>query len=73
MVHELCPDLPSVELSADHALNQVGEFACDGVGQRSRLRGGQAWDFQGEADVPAAEVVALGERANLCAFEGSTV
>ncbi|CAH9416230.1 hypothetical protein SGL43_03253 [Streptomyces globisporus] len=70
MVHEFGPDLPSVELSADHALDQVGEFPCDGVGQRTRLCGGQAWDLQSQADVPAAEVVALCERADLRPLEG---
>ncbi|MFF4733943.1 hypothetical protein ACFY3M_54150 [Streptomyces mirabilis] len=76
VVHELRPDLPSVQPSADHALDQVAEFACDGVTHRTRLCGGQTWDLQGQADVPGAQVVSLCERADRCAFEsfmGDTV
>ncbi|WP_406510103.1 hypothetical protein [Streptomyces sp. NBC_00212] len=61
MVQEFHPDLPSVEPSADQAFDQVGEFPCEGGGQQTRLSGGQARDLQGQADLPAAEVVALAE------------
>ena len=42
--------------SGDHALDQVGEFACTGVAQLTWLCGGQAWPLQGEADIPVAEL-----------------